>query len=109
VIASAALATLDLIDEPGLLASVRELGLRLAAGLELLPHVSAVRGRGLMIACALDVPAPPVVLEALLGQRLILNATGPETIRLLPPLTISEAEVDEALVRLGAALEAAGR
>jgi acetylornithine/succinyldiaminopimelate/putrescine aminotransferase len=62
-----------------------------------------------MIACDLDVPAPAVVLEALLGQRLVVNATGPETIRLLPPLTISEREIDEALVRLGAALERAGR
>ncbi len=29
-----------------------------------------------------------------------MNATGPETVRLLPPLTISDAEVDEALARL---------
>ena len=35
-------------------------------------------------------------------QRLIMNATGPQTVRLLPPLTISDAEVDEALARLAA-------
>ena len=61
----------------------------LAAGLESLPHVVAVRGRGLMLACELDVDAPAVVREALLGQRLVLNATGPSTLRLLPALTIS--------------------
>ena len=33
------------------------------------------------------------------------NATGPTTVRLLPPLTVAEAEVDEALRRLGAVLE----
>ena len=51
----------------------------------------SVRGRGLMLACELDAPAPEVVRRALLEQRLIVNATGPTTVRLLPPL-ISSAE-----------------
>ncbi len=76
VIASAALAALEVTDDPALLERVRELGQRLAGGLEALPHVSAVRGRGLMLACELDVPAPAVVRRALLEQRLVLNATG---------------------------------
>ncbi len=43
-------------DDPELLARVRELGgALLAAGLEELPHVLEVRGRGLMLACELDV------------------------------------------------------
>jgi acetylornithine/N-succinyldiaminopimelate aminotransferase len=104
LVAAAALAALDVTEEPALLAGVRELGPRLAAGLETLPHVLAVRGRGLMLACEVDVPAPDVVRSALLEQRLILNATGPTTIRLMPPLTIGPGEVDEALARLGAAL-----
>ena len=49
------------------------------AGLERLPHVRSVRGRGLMLACELDVPAPEVVRRALLEQRLVVNATGPTT------------------------------
>jgi acetylornithine/N-succinyldiaminopimelate aminotransferase len=105
VIAIAALAALDIIDDPDLLARVRELGQRLAAGLEELPHVLAVRGRGLILACELDVSAPDVVRRALLEQRLVLNATGPTTVRFLPPLIIDESHVDEALRRLGAALE----
>ncbi|HST55324.1 MAG TPA: acetylornithine/succinylornithine family transaminase [Solirubrobacteraceae bacterium] len=106
VVASAALAALELIDDPALLARVSELGARLMAGLEQLPHVSSVRGRGLMVACELDVPAPAVVRRALLEQRLVANATGPTTVRMLPPLTIGPTEVDEALARLGAALAA---
>jgi acetylornithine aminotransferase/acetylornithine/N-succinyldiaminopimelate aminotransferase len=51
------------------------------------------------------VPAPEVVRRALLEQRLVVNATGPTTVRLLPPLTLSEAEVDEGLRRLGLALQ----
>jgi acetylornithine/N-succinyldiaminopimelate aminotransferase len=105
VIAAAALAALDVIDDPQLLRRVTELGERLRAGLESLPHVLSVRGRGLMLACELDVPAPDVVRRALLEQRLILNATGPTTVRLLPPLIVGEPEIDTALERLGAALE----
>jgi acetylornithine/N-succinyldiaminopimelate aminotransferase len=105
VIAAAALAALELTSDPALLHGVREAGRDLAEGLERLPHVVAVRGRGLMLACELDVPAPPVVRRALLEQRLILNATGPTTVRLLPPLTIGPDEVREALERLAAVLE----
>ncbi len=104
VVAAAALAALELTDEPALLASVRERGARLAAGLERMVHVCGVRGRGLMLACELDVSAPEVVRRALLEQRLVLNATGPSTVRLLPPLTIGDEHVDEALARLARVL-----
>jgi predicted acetylornithine/succinylornithine family transaminase len=105
VVASAAIAALELTDDARLLAAVGELGERLAAGLERLPHVVSVRGRGLMLACELDVPAPEVVRRALLEQRLVVNATGPTTLRLLPPLTIGEEEIAQALALLSAALE----
>jgi acetylornithine/N-succinyldiaminopimelate aminotransferase len=106
-IAAAALASLDVIEDPGLLERVLRLGARLEAGLAELPHVLYVRGRGLMLACELDVAAPEVVRRALLEQRLIVNATGPTTVRLLPPLIVGEAEVDEALARLRAVLDGA--
>jgi acetylornithine/N-succinyldiaminopimelate aminotransferase len=108
VIATAALAALELTSDEKLLASVRELGDRLAAALERLPHVREVRGRGLMLACELDVPAGEVVSRALLRERLVVNATGPTTVRLLPPLTLTRDEVDEGARRLGAALAEAG-
>ncbi len=66
-----------------------------------------VRGRGLMLACELDVDAPALVRRALLEQRLVVNATGPTTVRLLPPLTISPAQVQEALARLQVVLGSA--
>jgi acetylornithine/N-succinyldiaminopimelate aminotransferase len=106
VVAAAALAALELTADPELLAEVVARGRQLAASLERLPHVLAVRGRGLMLACELDVPAPQVVSRALLQQRLVTNATGPTTMRLLPPLTVAEDEVDDALARLAVALEA---
>jgi acetylornithine/N-succinyldiaminopimelate aminotransferase len=58
-----------------------------------------------MLACDLDVSAPDLVRRALLEQRLIVNATGPTTVRLLPPLIIEDSHVDQALERLRAVLE----
>ncbi len=106
VIARAALAALEVTDDEGLMARVSELGGLLAAALEPLPHVTAVRGRGLMLACELDVAAPALARRALLEQRLIVNATGPSTLRLLPPLTIDGGHVEDAAQRLAAALTA---
>jgi acetylornithine/succinyldiaminopimelate/putrescine aminotransferase len=48
--------------------------------------------------------APELARRLLLEQRLVVNATGPDTIRLLPPLTVSGGEIDEALSRIGALL-----
>jgi acetylornithine/N-succinyldiaminopimelate aminotransferase len=103
---AAGLAVLDVVDDEGLLASVRELGERLRHALAELPGVVEVRGRGLMLAFELDPDYRPgaadIVVRALSEQRLVLNATSPTTVRLLPPLTIGEAEADEAIERLRA-------
>ena len=104
VVSAAAHATLDVIDDERLLASVRELGERLLEGLRELPGVTSVRGRGLMVAAEIAGDAPEVARRALLEQRLIVNATGPQTLRFLPPLIVSAGEVDEALGRLRALL-----
>ncbi|MEY2516769.1 MAG: acetylornithine/N-succinyldiaminopimelate aminotransferase [bacterium] len=105
VACAAAHAVLDVVSDPDLLARVRALGERLLAGLADLPGAVEVRGRGLMLACDLrDGGAPELVGRALREQRLVLNATGPATLRLLPPLTITEADADEALARLRALL-----
>ena len=105
---SAALAVLDVIDDPAFLGHVREMGAVLRASVTDLPGVVAVRGRGLMIGFDLDPglgeTAPELVLRALREQRLVLNATGPATVRILPPLTITADEVDEAVGRLRAML-----
>ena len=104
VTCAAAQAALDVIDDPVLLQSVRELGARLAEGLAELPGVRAVRARGLMAAIDVD-DAPGLVRRALLEQRLVLNATGPQTARFLPPLVVGASEIDEALRRVRALLD----
>jgi acetylornithine/N-succinyldiaminopimelate aminotransferase len=100
VVAAAAHAALDVLDDPALLERVRELGIRLAESLRELPGVLEVRGRGLMLAADVDRPAPDVVLRALREQRLVINATGPQTLRFLPPLVIEQRHVDDAVARL---------
>jgi acetylornithine/succinyldiaminopimelate/putrescine aminotransferase len=101
VACAAANAVLDVLGDDALLARSREVGEGLRAGLAELPGVAQVRGRGLMNAFDLqDGGAPELVRRALLEERLVLNATGPATVRLLPPLVIGSDEVDDALARL---------
>jgi acetylornithine/N-succinyldiaminopimelate aminotransferase len=101
VVAAAALAVLDVVTGFGFLDAVRERGDQLAAGLRGL----GLEPRGLGLMVGFDLPdAPAVARRVLLGRRLVVHATGPETIRMLPPLTVTEAEVDEAVARLGAEL-----
>ena len=104
LIASAALAAFDVIDDPSLLRSVRELGGRLREGLEAMPGVSEVRGRGLMLAAELPGENALELRDALLAEGLVVNATGPSTLRLLPPLVIGAGEVDAGLDVLGRVL-----
>jgi acetylornithine/succinyldiaminopimelate/putrescine aminotransferase len=99
VIAAAANAVLDVVDDEAFLADVAAKGERLLAGLT--ERFGVVRGRGLMLAFEVE-DARAYARELLLEQRLVANATGPTTIRLLPPLTVSEQEIDAALERLSA-------
>jgi acetylornithine/N-succinyldiaminopimelate aminotransferase len=98
VVAAAANAVLDTVDDDAFLEGVRAKGERLAAGLRDLGL--DVRGLGLMLAFACD-DGPALARRLLLEERLVVNATGPDTVRLLPPLTVSEDEIDEAVRRIG--------
>jgi len=109
---AAGLAVLDVVGDPELLAHVRAAGERAAHRLAELPGVVEVRGRGFMLAAELDPgraePATDVVGRALREERLVLNATGPTTLRLLPPLTITDAQLEDALDRLARLLGGGG-
>jgi acetylornithine/succinyldiaminopimelate/putrescine aminotransferase len=95
--AAAAGAVLDVVTGDGFLDQVARKGELLASGLERLGL--SVRGRGLMLAFEHD-DARDAVRRALLEERLVLNATGPDTVRLLPPLTVLEEEISEAVERI---------
>ncbi len=107
LVAAAALATLDLLDDDKLHARVRVLGDRLRVGLEALREqgrISDVRGRGLMVAADLPQPNAADVVHNGLEAGFVLNATGPATLRFLPPLIVTEHEIDKVLGFLGEAL-----
>jgi predicted acetylornithine/succinylornithine family transaminase len=99
VVAAAANAVIDALEEDGLRAGVPAKGDRLRLGLEGLGL--DVRGIGLMLAFR-TADAPGVVARGLAEQRLVMNATGPDTVRLLPPLNVSDDEIDEAVRRIAA-------
>jgi len=109
---AAALATLRVIDDEGLMDNARDMGARFANGLASFVTdglAAEVRGRGLMIGVE---TVGPIARRAMAIARdehgLLVNATGDTTLRLVPPLTISAEEVDEALARLRVAISQAG-
>jgi acetylornithine/N-succinyldiaminopimelate aminotransferase len=105
VAASAALAVLDVVDDPALLRRVRELGAELRDGLAALDGVAEVRGRGLMIGVGL---APgfdaPAVGADLLERALVVNVPAPSTLRLLPSLLVDSSHIEKAVGLIGESL-----
>jgi predicted acetylornithine/succinylornithine family transaminase len=107
----AALCFLDELVGGGVLAHVGRVAVHFERRLKALaaaqPMVKQVRGRGLMWGLDLDRDAAAVV-PAALERGVIVNRTAETVIRLLPPLVITEEEIDESLDRLAAALDAVG-
>jgi len=109
VVAAAANAALSLLSAPEFLAGVRERGVflskRLAAFQEEIPVIREVRGLGLMWGLELTAEGAPVV-AACRERGLLLNCTQGNVIRLLPPLVITDQELDAAIRTLRDALKA---
>jgi acetylornithine aminotransferase len=106
---AAALAVLDSLVTDGLCANATRMGERLMHGLRArlagIPGVVEVRGRGLMVGIELREPCAHLVQEAL-EQGLLINVTADNVIRLLPPLVIQAAEIDQIIDTLGALIAA---
>jgi acetylornithine/N-succinyldiaminopimelate aminotransferase len=105
VATAAALAVLDIVDDPVLLRQVRELGGYLCEKLDGLDGVRETRGRGLMVGVALeDGVDAKAVADDLLERGLVVNVPRPDTLRLLPPLVIDSDHVDLAVGLIGESL-----
>ena len=117
VSAAAAVATLETIRDERLLENAAARGAQLSAGLRALQaefpdRILDVRGRGCMVGLEFKAPigsgVAGAVTAAAMDEGLLLLTTGlRETIRFIPPLIISAAEVDDALARFGTALRKA--
>lgn len=102
VAASAALAVLDLVDDPTMLRRIRLLGAHLMNRLGELSGVAEVRGRGLMIGLRLeDGIDSAAVNTALLERGVVANAPRPDTLRLLPPFVLTDEQADRAVTLIG--------
>jgi 4-aminobutyrate aminotransferase len=109
---AAALATLDVLNQPGFLQRVRQLGTRLTRSLSTMQHgdprIVDVRGPGLMIGVEFADPADAQQVQAhcLHHDRLILMTAGPtnSVIRWMPPLVVSESDIEFATQAFGCAL-----
>ena len=99
---AAAEATLCALFEEGIAERVERVGAYLRARLSTLPGVAEVRGLGLMVAADLapEAPAAPDVVARGLDAGVLLNATGPRTLRFLPPLVCEERHVDALVEKL---------
>jgi acetylornithine/succinyldiaminopimelate/putrescine aminotransferase len=98
VACAAASAVVDAVDEE-LLAQVRANGARLRDGLAALPGVTEARGSGLLVGAELDRPAQPVV-DSALDAGLVCLTSGPDVLRLAPPLVVESEHVEHALAIL---------
>ena len=112
VACAAGVAVMETLLEPGFLAAVRQRGEYLAAGLRRVagrhPAVAeAVRGMGLIQGLVLNGHARergPAIVNRLFAQGVLANFAGNTTLRFLPPLIVTEAEIDEMLAALDRAL-----
>jgi len=107
LVAAVAQAVVETISAPDFLARVRESGAHLAGRLAGFPGrmraVAEVRGRGLMWGIVLREPAAPVVAAAR-ERGLLVTTAGPTVIRLVPPLVISQADLDRGVDTLAEVL-----
>ncbi len=105
---AASLAVLDTIEKEGLLEKAKTSGALFREGLEALmatyPQILEVRGRGLLIGMVVEGSAKEVVDSCRLGGVLCCTA-GEHVVRFLPPLNISEKDLEEALDIIGDSLD----
>jgi acetylornithine/succinyldiaminopimelate/putrescine aminotransferase len=102
--AQATLAVMEAVDVPDL---ARKRGQYLRDKLSALPSVRAVRGLGLLLGVEVTGTEAKAVVAKCMEQGLVVNAVTDSALRLAPSLLVSEAEIDEAVDILGRVLEGA--
>lgn len=107
---AAATATIDIIRDEGLLDNAQARGLQLMRGLVALASrypIIDVRGRGLMVAAELGEAGSAAKLckAAFAREMIMISAGARDTLRFLPPLTVSEGEITECLAKLEGSFE----
>ncbi|MFF4357941.1 acetylornithine transaminase [Streptomyces sp. NPDC001604] len=109
VACAAGLAVLDTIANEGLLENVKQQSEKLRDGIEALGHplIDHVRGAGLLLGIVLTEPLAPQARQAAQEAGFLVNAPAPDVVRLMPPLTLGDDEVDAFLQALPGILDQA--
>ncbi|MEV6946366.1 acetylornithine transaminase [Streptomyces sp. NPDC051172] len=109
VACAAGLAVLDTIANEGLLENVKQQSEKLRDGIESLGHplIAHVRGAGLLLGIVLTEPLAPQARQAAQEAGFLVNAPAPDVVRLMPPLTLGDDEVDAFLQALPGILDQA--
>ena len=98
--AATALATIQAIEDEGLIDNAKTVGAHIRERLAAVPGVVEVRGEGLLLGIGLATPVAPDVVQAALAAGFIVNPPAPDTVRLVPALTLTTAEADTFLTWL---------
>ena len=110
LVCAAADAVLTIFERDNILENVRKVGAYLREKLEELrtvtDHIVDIRGKGMMLGVEFDVPVNPIINNALLEQHMVLINAGTNILRVIPPLVVTEKDVDEAIERLKKVLAA---
>jgi acetylornithine/N-succinyldiaminopimelate aminotransferase len=107
ITAAVGCAVLDVVMQPGFLERVTRMGQHLTRQLQALSQrhgCGEVRGRGLLQALDLKRNIAPAVAQGSMERGLLLNAPRPDTLRFMPALTVTEAEIDRMAVLLDSVL-----
>ena len=109
IVSAAALGVFEAIEEEGLLDNTIKMGDYLVGKLKSLgekyPVIEDVRGLGLMIGVKMDLEDATFLAEGLVKKGLLVNCTQGNVLRIMPPITVTREEVDEAIEKLSEVLE----
>jgi len=101
---AAGTAVLDIMKRENLVDNALEVGNYLLAGITGIPQIKEIRGKGLMIGLEFDFPVAPIRKLLLFEEKIFTGISGNNTIRILPPLTLTKIQVDHFVTALGRVL-----
>ncbi|MCD7914551.1 MAG: aspartate aminotransferase family protein [Tannerellaceae bacterium] len=102
---AAAIAVLDIIEKEKLVGNVMKVGEYLLEELQTLPGIKEIRGRGLMIGIEFEESIKAVRNKLLFEEKVFTGVAGTNTIRLLPPLSLTIEDAQEAMTRIKKAMK----
>ena len=109
IVCAAALGVFEAIEEENLLDNTVKMGEYLVSRIDELrekhPVIGKVKGKGLMLGVELNLEDGTRVVEGCMTEGLLINCTQKNILRIMPPITVTKKEIDEAIEKLSKVLE----